>query len=121
MTRAEENRETQIQGTKHRLSKRHSHVNFVRSTIKDAKEKRKTLLSVVIERKETYCESKRYETLQERVQKAREANLKVAEKVQKNQIEDVLRKEERLQEWESKIQRARDKRETLLRKRKGTI
>ena len=88
---------------------------------KNFDDKWNTMLSVIIEKWIVNHEVRWEEDLKEKVQWVKEINQWVAEKVQKAHLEDEWKHQDMLNKWEGKIEKAREKRELLLKKWKLTL
>ena len=81
MTRADENRAEIVESLKTRLRKMHSHVKYVHGMKRIFDDKRNSVLSVILEKRTNIHDHQREEAIKERIQRVKELNQKVAEKV----------------------------------------
>jgi hypothetical protein len=117
--RAMVNRHRFLSQRSSRLKRRHSlienQVNFKKGDEQEARNQ----LSIVFEKRGRQIERKRLEKLSNVAKRAGEFNKKVDD-INDAKMAEIKRKEELRQQWEQKIERAREKRLKLLQLRKHT-
>lgn len=89
------------------------------SGFKEEEHEARTKLSVVYEKRGRDTEIKRQQRLKYVARKAHDLNKKVAETVEKARQEEMRKNEELREQWEEKIERAREKRLQLLQQKAG--
>lgn len=118
-TRAAKNRERLLSERSDKLKRRHTLIDsYVNGNKRDEVEAR-TQLSVVFERRGRVTEHKRQERLKNVVRKARDCNIRVAQAIEKAKEEERKKSDELREQWEEKIERAREKRQQLLQQKAG--
>ena len=113
-TRAIINRDRMLSERSERLKRRHTLIESQIFTIKRERLQARTKLSVVVERKGANCTMRRNERIWKIRERAKILNKQVTERVLKVKQEEKKLNDVKREQWEEKIERAREKRQQLL-------
>eukprot|EP00345_Euplotes_harpa_P004232 CAMPEP_0168318722 /NCGR_PEP_ID=MMETSP0213-20121227/642_1 /TAXON_ID=151035 /ORGANISM="Euplotes harpa, Strain FSP1.4" /LENGTH=217 /DNA_ID=CAMNT_0008319831 /DNA_START=47 /DNA_END=700 /DNA_ORIENTATION=- len=113
-TRAMKNRKRLLSKRSERLKRRHTLIENQICVMRKDEIEARTKLSIVFEKKGQVSEIKRNERIKNIAERARKLNQKVTETVEKAKADEKKKSDELREQWEIKIERAREKRQQLL-------